>query len=166
MNSKKIVRIFMTLMLVSIIESCSTAKAGNNQVISKELQSSVPFQIIIPTYLPSDIKDITPIIEGPWANSPAINVTSLRLVYNAGETSPKSIIIDEQNLPVRGDPIVGDTIFILNNVQVEEGPFYTSGAQNLTGKMYDWNSGNLNFTIDIVGYDEIEARKIIDSMIQ
>jgi len=28
------------------------------------------------------------------------------------------------------------------------------------------NSGNINFTIDIVGYNEIESRKIIGSMIQ
>ena len=154
----------LTLALIELIllTSCS----NKNPIMSKELQSSVPFQIIIPSYLPNDIKNSVPIFEGPWVNSASANVTSLQVVYNTGGSANKSIIIDEQNLPIYGEPVSGDTIFILNNTQIEEGPFYTSGAENLTGSMYTWNSGNLNFNVQIVGYNETESRKIIGSMIQ
>ena len=161
---KTISPILLTSVLIGLILSVSCA--NKNPVISKELQNSVPFQIIIPSYLPNDIKNSVPILEGPWVNSPSANVTSLQVVYNTGGSANKSIIIDEQNLPVYGELVSGDTIFILNNIQIEEGPFYTSGAENLTGSMYTWNSGNLNFIVQIVGYSETESRKIIRSMIQ
>ena len=166
MKRKQIILFILGTLLTSFVLACKPTSTQTSFAVPKDFQSNVPFQIIIPSYLPQDIKNSVPIFEGPWANSPTISVTSLQVVYNTRGSANKSIIIDEQNLPVYGEPILGDTIFILNNTQIEEGPLYTSGAENLTGSMYTWNSGNLNFIVEIVGYNETESRKIIGSMIQ
>jgi hypothetical protein len=163
---KHLILFILGTLLTSFTVACNPASTQTSFEVPRNFQSGVPFQIIVPSYLPNDIKNSVPIFEGPWANSPSVNVTSLQIVFNTGGPTNKSIIIDEQNLPVYGEPIPGDTIFILNNTQIEEGPLYTSGTENLTGSMYTWNSGNLNFIVEIVGYNETESRKILGSMVQ
>ena len=135
--------------------------------IFKELQNRVPFQIVIPSYLPDDIKDRTPLIQGPWADFPSENITSLRITYGKGGEPPKTIIINEHNSPTSN--VLGKIYFEINGIQIYEDPFEMAaldGSQILHGLDYNWNLNNVHVEVGIVGYEKLECRKIVGSMIK
>jgi hypothetical protein len=146
------------------ITSCNPTTPNTTKTIFKELQNRVPFQIVLPIYLPTELKNHIPLIEGPWVNTPTENITSLRITYQKGGEPPKMVEINEKNSPSTSSP--ADTFFEINGIQIGEYPLEMVGSQILHGLGYNWNSDNINCQINIFGYEQAECRKIIASMIK
>jgi hypothetical protein len=160
----KTIFIFVTVLSLLVIVSCRPNSPYTTPVNFKELQKNIPFQITIPSYLPDDIKNHTPLIQGPWADTPTENITSLRITYQKGGEPPKMVEINENNSPSSSSPT--DTFFEINGIQIGEYPLEMAGSQLLHGLGYNWNSDNINCQINIFGYEQAECRKIIKSMIK
>jgi hypothetical protein len=159
--------LFLSLILIAclFIVSCKPNTAGITPVISQELQNSVPFKIVIPSYLPDDIKNHIPLIQGPWTDTPAPDITTIHITYQKGGEPVKMIIIDEENSFIEQDLGPEGTSFIVNGTTIGEGPSQMGGSQILNGLIFAWNTSDIHYAVQIYGYQDAESRKIICSMI-
>ena len=130
----------------------------------KLAQNEIPFPIIIPTYLPSDI-DYPCLIEGPYL-SPISDGIKVNISYTDGD---KRIFISEQNdyqvkipapeleavyLDIAGIKVLGQITHLY------------SVERTITGYSYHWNQNRLTFEVDVFFYSADEGAKIVKSMIE
>jgi hypothetical protein len=156
---KKVIFAAILVILIMCAASCKQASGTTTPVISEQLQNSVPFKIIIPLYLPDDLKTRTPMIM-PGYDDPD-GATTLRIIYSF---RTKMIIIDEQNMgPVNYDGQGKGAYIEINDTQIYEGPSESIELGN--GFIYSWNISDINFNVLVFGYDQSNARKVIKSMI-
>lgn len=136
----------------------------------QRLQKEIPFTIILPKYLPQDIPTLPPELSkntGEYADKDV----DIKIQYSA---SPNSIIIEEVNLPITfispEDPQYAN--FNVNNINVSEDQFLRTVSDNSGQPInkiefeYSWHKNNISFDGRIIGYNQTESRKIIESMIK
>ena len=134
------------------------------------LQKEVPFTIIYPEYLPAGLKIIPPHL-AKWTGEWTTNDVDVEIQYS---DSPNSVIIDEVNSAVTFVSPEDEqySSFEVNGINVSEAQFLRtvpnpSGQPlNKTEFVYSWQKNNISFEGNIIGYDQPEARKIIESMIK
>jgi len=120
----------------------------------EKLQKIVHFKIVLPKYLPEELKALAPHLIKLTGESP----TDIRILYQTIEGEIR-IDIEEVDMVKNWMP----------NLETEYTYLDISGVRILEDKLpdlnYMWNRGNISFSAVITGYNQDEARKIIESMI-
>jgi hypothetical protein len=138
----------------------------------ERLQNTIPFTLIFPKYLPEDIK-MYPVwlLKEIDANHPeSIKVT---LEYNNRSSDiPKVLRIIESNGVKYG--ITKEILMGYLNIgginiaeQKTRNSFLPSDPPNRQIEYsYIWENNNIYFHADFTGFDQLEARKVIESMFE
>ncbi len=136
-------------------------------------QQEIPFLMITPAYLPSNLSEY-PYIKGPLKGSCAENEVSVLITYQPKETGSKGLIqiIEENRIIIPPDVIqhpecadmeIGETQFVeCPDSLPSQAP---DGSGDYLGFRFHWNQGNVSFDVGIYGYEQSEAVKIVESMI-
>jgi hypothetical protein len=146
---------------------------SNDQTI-QELQQKVPFIIVIPTYLPSEIIPHPISISGPSKGPHSDDSIVIGINYIDKNMDRFIWIIEENfaNIYFKPSNPTGTFLDILgiNVLQQEtQNQFPDRGskeAEIIRGYYYAWVNNGINVTVSIYGYEEDESRKIISSMIK
>jgi len=144
-------------------------------------QKVVPFTIILPTYLPSNLPG-NPLITGPLrGNCSENNEIEVDILYRSGIIQDSSnrthvdfIRIYECNYPFDiGDPALNPDIknIEIGGVEIREtghdqGFFGPEGTFSFASYAYSWCYRCIYFVVEMNGYDHNEAIKVVESMIQ
>lgn len=138
---------------------------------ASRLQGETPFTIIFPRYIPGELKGFLPTLiklNGIYSE----NDVEIRIFYRT-TASPNYVHIIEVNSPIKWVPN-GDleyTYLDFAGVKVleERSTKYVQWAGQQVPQPvlnYMWNQGNVSLNTAIVGYAQIESRRIIESMIE
>ncbi|MFC1974074.1 hypothetical protein ACFLU2_01810 [Chloroflexota bacterium] len=140
----------------------------------EDAQKEVPFNIIVPTYLPHNL-DKYPAIIGPVKEAWLKKERGLEMHYKALEGIEQGQVeILEYNWPVTGlDPglNLGHVYVEIAGVEVVEkehnlSPIISGKGQiDLWGYVYWWSQDNIYFEVAVYGYDHSEAIKVVESMV-
>jgi len=139
----------------------------------EKAQEQIPFDLVIPSYLPTDI-DKKPYIKAPLKSN-ANEVTVLIKYRSVDEMSGNSIHIDEFNGKASpGDPSLnpGLTEKEIAGVQIIESEHTirykppSGDAVGVQGFVFLWQQKDVFLDVGIYGYEYDEAVKIIESLIQ
>lgn len=147
----------------------TSGRIETNDIV--RLQKEVPFTIVLPTYIPDELTIIPPGLyksrgryspDDVWVN-----------IFYSNPTTPNTINIDEVNSYMERVPseLTEYTYFNYGAIEVLEEKFleynpWSDEGTTWTVLAYTWDKDGINFQVDIRGYDQTEARKIIESMIQ
>jgi|WetSurMetagenome_2_1015567.scaffolds.fasta_scaffold74020_2 hypothetical protein len=129
----------------------------------KIAQNNTPFTIVVPSYLPGDIKTL-PIYQGR-AKSNFIDDEPVTISYYCKGSA--MVIINEYNYTVDNFFADNSTYLMYGQVRVMEDPM-TLISKNVTtirGYFYEWNKNGANFRVTVSDQDKSEGRKVIESMI-
>ena len=181
-----IVMLFSTCLLIAVSISCvQGSNTNSNQDIYwftdppdvfhtndlHKAQQEVPFIISLPNYLPNNIGPYPYLIEGPVGAS-AEDIITVRIMYQEKGDSDHAIFINEQNTSFNKYLIDSDgNWFTVAEIKILEIKFDSkklSSSETLvvSGFRYLWNQNDVDIDVDIFGYDQGEARKIIESMVR
>ena len=135
----------------------------------QRLQSEVPFIILLPDYLPEEFKNHTPdfiyTTNNPFVSG-AISITT----YYATTESPHSISIHEYILPGVENVITAPVFLDIKGYKVAERSWMEpiSIGEKLMQNVhkYQWDSDNVYYSVNIRGYSQDEARRIVESIIK
>ena len=130
-------------------------------------QKEIPFDLVVPHYLPSDIG--YPTISGPLKDKSPEDWIDVEINYQ--QTKPNGfrwLLIEEDNVPMLlpdptqysgcvGIEIAGVQVVRCNAIEPVAG---------VPGWEYHWIQGDISICTSVYGYDSDEAIKIIESMIQ
>jgi hypothetical protein len=147
-------------------EIWTTDLAGNINTNNLErIQNITPFTIVIPKYLPEELKQY-PVWVIKEKNTDAPEITTIRLQYdNRSSTNIKALDISEINSPKTGSSFhVDQNEIYYSGVKIDE--IHNIDSQQNVEYTYDWYSRNIRFLCSITGYEQTEARKIATSMIE
>jgi hypothetical protein len=172
---KRVFKLLFTICIISILiylPACQKNSANINKEIIDNLQKNVPFKIVIPTYIPVGINPVIAGLAGP-SEYETTNSTSLGLIYY-GKSDDIFIWVSEENR--EGNPVPNEpfSIFVINNIKIFEEINVSlrnpeKSKDNISIKdvlLYRWDQNGIFFNVNISGYDKIEARKVIESMIK
>lgn len=170
--------------MLAIILLCTSMSGCSSDVCVKfstynleSAQKVVPFTLILPTYLPSNLSEDTH-ITGDCSENNEIEVNigykPVRIQDSSNRTYVASIIIHECNYPsMLGDPAINPDIknIEIGGVEVKEtgsdqGFFGPGGTFSFASWAYSWNHRCIYFVVETHGYDHDEAIKVVESMIQ
>lgn len=159
----KIISFISLCCALILVTGCINAQTEANNAI-KNLQKSVPYPIIVPTYFPKGIRPIPSTVSDP-ENDPMNNALDVEIIY--GNTNNKQIVLIEENYYstlVLTNP--GGT-FTKNGIDVTYEEVSTSSATEIIhGFLFGWNNDGVNFQLRIYGYDQAEGQKVVESMIK
>jgi hypothetical protein len=151
-----------------LLAGCSASTAGNGEYQTgnmAEVQKSVPFTIIIPKYLPSNVRSIKPSFQDSIADTERIVAVSYEL-----EQSEYYIRIEEGKRVHTTVPLKDSFVFSINGIQVIESKSNTYLLHYepvyVTGFRYDWNRNNIQYNLFIYGYEQNECRKVVESLVK
>ena len=184
--------IFATLVLLSACNTTRPATTSNIKTPSyywytgqsgiiqtndaMRLQKEVPFKIIFPEYLPDNIiTNYPPALVLSPNPDPTID-TKVSIRYQS-LISPKEINIEEIASPyisawaeTEQNTLKDYTPFNFAGVTIYEKKSSISASPDKEAStsvlIYSWIWKNINFMVDITGYDQAESRKIVESMIE
>jgi hypothetical protein len=161
----KILRLLKLTIIVGFLSALivlPACQSNHNATILNSLQKNVPFTIVTPAYFPDGIDSIIDGVNEPSKND-ITNSVSLGLIYY-GNNNDVFIWVYEENIeavPVLSE--LSNTIYYKNIKIVEEtDPSFISGKVLL----YMWNQNGVSYDVSISGFEKIEARKIVESMIK
>jgi hypothetical protein len=195
MNAKNktgliILVIFMTGLILSQLPACSSVSqvastpttfwrknAGTIETNDvARLQKELSFTIILPEYLPGGLQPYELIINYPYLDQ----IPDLTIIYYDLKNAREIQIFE-------GPPLDGYSRPLAPGLLAKMHPDYTplelageevleyigygeiilsAKAIQVSSCQYIWEMNNLHFSSDIMGYDQNEARKIIESMIR
>jgi hypothetical protein len=138
------------------------------------LQKEVPFEIILPEYLPDGLKSYKLVMILVKINQ----VSNLHIDYyflasgkeiHMLESPPSDLYPQPLTPDILAEMNPGYTPLELGGIEVIEksgfGDVIWSGQKNqVPAFLYLWEQNNLLFSGRILGYDQAEARKVIESM--
>lgn len=139
----------------------------------QKAQEEIPFQIILPAYVPVELES-SPYIEGPVKGTCPDNSVGITVRYQAEETTGYySLLIEEESGAITIYPasdarvryIDIDGVHVMEQ-EYEQTTISPSGMNQRQAFEYTWNRHNVHFEVIISGYDRDEATKIVESMIQ
>jgi hypothetical protein len=165
---------FLTFILVFVLCAALFVGCGSQQAnFSAQVanaQQNVPFKIMIPTYLPPDMKSHSLSISPPDKGRFSEDSTLIGIRFFQ-QGSPVSIIIYEENAfatAAYGGIPLEDPYLYINGIQVLEQKgtsFVPDYGRTVESTNYDWNQDDITITMRITGIDNEECRKIVESMI-
>ncbi len=160
MHNTKTTNVILLLFLLLSMAACK----NNNFTIPSDIQSQVPFKVILPTYLPTELANREPLIQGPFSDVSDDNIVSLTITFQRGGDEPKFVIIEEQNQPLTLiSPNNTGSYLSIKGIQVFED---TISFVTMDGWVYNWNVNETNISVKIIGYNQNVRTKIIESMIK
>lgn len=146
----------------------------------KELQEKVPLTIILPEYLPGGLKSYN--IELAFFYEPNYygKVPTLRILLDSLSSARDVRLIEgraqDEYPPISSTDSLAErlpdyTAIELAGIEVLEhsgiGTVVRSDQQTQVSSFkYLWLQNDLLFSVDVLGYDQSESRKIIESMIK
>ena len=137
-----------------------------------EAQQNLPFQIVLPTYLPGNM-EAPPWISGPVGNNSNGDFYLVSLDYISAEPDADYtafMMIRESNQP--GSIDFGQEGYwhdVIDGVEVKwsSTPMPEKNkASDIRFCQFFWNQGNTGFMVQIYGFPQSEATKVVTSMIQ
>jgi hypothetical protein len=146
-----------------LVTGCVNAQTEANTAI-ENLQKSVPYPIIVPTYFPRGISLVPSTITEPATDN---NLNAVYFEIQYGHNADKIIILDEENYYFTLTPTNPYNTFAKNGVDVTYEVTYNGGSEGTNqGFLYVWNSDGVNFRLSIYGYGQDEGQKVLESMIK
>ncbi len=135
-------------------------------------QKEIPFQIIVPSFLPAELHPY-PAIMGPL-NGQSDSELEVRISYQTVETLDGYIEIYEWNYRRTGgdprlNPDLAEVQIAGQKVVQREHTFSPVGGYtrvDLPGFIFYWNTDNVYFKAAVYGYDYDTAVRVVESMIQ
>jgi hypothetical protein len=147
-------------------EIWTTDQAGNINTNNLErIQSITPFTIVIPKYLPEELKKYPVwVIKENYVDSP--ETTTIRLQYdNRSSTNTKFVDISENNAIETGFfKISKHNDIVVSGIEVSE--VERVGNTQFAENTHEWDFNKIHFSCNVIGYSQTEARKIVASMIE
>jgi hypothetical protein len=157
--------IILSICSIGLLTACGSNIDIQGNIHTSDLneaQKRVPFQIIIPTYLPADVDNKPEIIVPASATQ---NETKVEIIYN-GKNNTVIQIFQSNVLYSQLDPSLNPQITVLNvdNVEVHAEPANML-VPNLSGFNFNWNQGNKHYQVVIFGFVFVEGTNVIKSII-
>lgn len=174
------------LLLIIIISACSSPNNTSTSlkpvwveeqgdVIAttdyNRLQKMVNFKIVLLNYIPEELQKNPPfLIKSPVYNNP--EAVKIRIEYRISNC-PRDIIIEEDNdTSVNWGEALSPKPNHLNFSGIDVMEIKTLASYEDSGKrmdedqyVYNWKQNDIKVDVVISGYDQIESRKVIESMI-
>jgi hypothetical protein len=155
----------LCVMVLLLFTGCSVQSAGNGEYQTGalvEFQKVMPFTIILPKYLPENIRSTKPTFQ----NSISDNQSSIVIGYTNKE-SDYEVYLEEGNRVVIAAPSKNSVFLTIKKIQIREEPYTErrSTEKSITGFRYDWNNNNVQYMLLICGYEQNECRKVLESLI-
>lgn len=176
-----VIYVVVILLLCTCMYGCSSKETGGCVKFStynlESAQKVVPFTLILPTYLPSNLSEHIH-ITGDCSENNEIEVNigykPVTIQDSSNRTYVASIDIHECNYRFDiGDPALNPDI---KNIEIDgfevresghdQGFFGPGGTFSFASWGYSWNHSGTYFVVLINGYDHEEAIKVVESMIQ
>jgi hypothetical protein len=162
-----IIVVIISLLSISNCKSNEISTTSFNSVV--EVQKIIPFKIVLPEYLPANLRNELPLCiyqgQAPLSENSAL----ISIYYSQLENSVNWILIDEQNVIFTIATSDTSVFLDIRGVTVLEEPTNTAiipEGSVLNGLLYNWDNNGIQFTVRIFGYDKYECRKVIESMIK
>jgi hypothetical protein len=134
-------------------------------------QKEIPFKIILPGYIPTELTEFLPYFV-KQINMENSN-TKVLIVYEAHTGPYRGIHLREENSSETWDSSSenGYVPWITHETQVFENSLINSGLSEyekieIIDRNYQWNWNDIRFSCRTTGYDQAEARRIIESMFE
>lgn len=135
-----------------------------------EAQQNIPFKIVLPTYLPGNMKS-PPWISGPVGNnSDGVYLVSLNYISAEPDVhSTAFITVQESNQPGNDSVKTGYSREVIDGVEVL---WYSSPVPDTDEALaisfcgFIWNQEGNGYYVVILGFPQGEALKVVTSMIQ
>lgn len=169
MKTTAIVLILLVVLLAPLL-SCGSKNEGNISSDIAMLQKEIPFSIVLPEYLPNDIRQYHPKVEGPIELSDGS--VWIRITYAVRGGSMNTIILEEigcSDANFRQNP---DEEYIeiggvkVSEMESESSIYPSTPTMTIRQIIYSWSRGGVCFVVTVYGYGREEAIKVIASMIQ
>ena len=136
-----------------------------------ETQQNVPFEIVLPTYLPGNMES-PPWISGPTGNNSDGDYLVLLNYISAEPDADYTAHMSIQETSQPGNIDFGQEGYghdVIDGVEVKwssaPGPDKNK-ASDIRFCQFFWNQGNTGFMATIYGFPQSEAMKVVTSMIQ
>jgi hypothetical protein len=166
--------IIVCIFLPACLSACGVEKGPsiyNIHTIDK-LQEEVPFTIILPTYLPTDIGPDPYMVQGPFKRGE--ETLLIKIEYQKQGGGSGYVYIEEKNSlfyanadwALHPERTYLDIAGIKVQEEITEVVPYPPNEPIDYGFRYVWNKNGTDFLVDIFRYDQDECRKIVESMIQ
>jgi len=78
----------------------------------------------------------------------------------------KYVWVGEKNELAGETPSKEDIILYVDEVLVLEKPIQSAYSFKSNGFLYDWSDAGVQFTVNVIGFNSDEGRKVIESMIK
>jgi hypothetical protein len=134
-------------------------------------QKEIPFKIILPGYIPTELTEFLPYFV-KQINLENSN-TMVLIVYEAHTGPYRGIHLREENStqPWNSSSENGYVPWITHETQVFENSLLDSGLSEyekteIIERTYQWNWKDIRFDCRTTGYDQAEARRIIESFFE
>ena len=178
--------ILIILLLMMVLLSCnsngtqnenwSISSRGEFATCSIELaQKALSFTIIIPGYLPSDLAH-SPYVVGRSKEVWPADDQEIRIAYNnfSDDTLKSAVIVTERSykvFPPGSGTDNSDRYSEIAGVEVVQAKAVMDavagdGWYMLDGTGFWWDSQGITFTVEVYGYSQEEAIRIVASMIE
>ena len=135
----------------------------------QRLQKATPFRIVLPSYVPSDLASC-PLVFTKTVGTYAQKDVQVKFSYT---NERNAITVEETNFWPLLEPNneMNPLHLVLNGsdvVQETFKKFLKGGSQDIAVDVYGytWQRQGVGFVVDVQGYLETEARKVIESMIR
>ncbi|MBM3157917.1 MAG: hypothetical protein FJ004_11630 [Chloroflexi bacterium] len=134
-------------------------------------QKEIPFPILLPNYLPSDLVSL-PLIEGPIKGTYPDDEVSIRVTYQERRGSYLLVIKEAKGtVVVHPAPESEFSYLDINGTQVlevrtEGRSFSSSGLETHPILEFSWNRKGIFFNVIVFNNDHEEAVRVVESMIQ
>jgi hypothetical protein len=134
----------------------------------KQAQEEIPFNIIIPSYLPEDIDLNMMEIYGPIKRTIGDHVIGIEVdITYVSEEYRILIYEDNTGAIVNPNPELEQVVINIAGEKVLQQVAQALSASGIEeGIRFDWNYKELSFTVKVYGLTEDEGIKIIESMIK
>jgi hypothetical protein len=162
---------FWILVVFYILVQCCILGCGNTQAdYSAQVaiaQKNVPFRIVVPTYLPPNMKNYPISISPPDKGTISDNSIIMGIRFAAKDSNNYILIYEESE-----DIIVNDVpsyyeehVYLdINGIKVLEEK--AGGFTIVENYDYNWNQNGVHFKTEIAGNNQAECRKVVESMVK
>jgi hypothetical protein len=129
------------------------------------LQNIVPYHIVIPDYLPEEVRT-SPVMYIKSVGMNSKNDVDVQFSY---WNSPKSVQIEEDNYSSNHvlDTQNGESIQMIDGIEVLQIPLqnFVAGVK-VEVNSFLWNKNGVSYSVDVWDYSVDEGLKIVESMIK
>lgn len=185
---RTVVSLVSAVLLIVSLTGCSTGSGQSHEWTTGDdgrfhtydlvrAREEIPFEFVYPSYLPSDLTGQL-LISGYLAGASPDSQTCVELLDQQVDDEPLTLIsivqiyaCDYTRIPMNPENNTGYKMLDINDVAVTQLSVWMDarkgdGSYILDGFSFWWNKEGIFYEVLVYGYDDDEAIKIVESMVE